>query len=197
MVKRVFLSAVVMFIVVCMCSVALAATIQVKKGSRGPAVRQVQTLLMEQGYLNEAPDGVCGPNTEKAIKAFQQANGLTIDGICGNETYRVLTGGADYEPAAGRSANGQVLYMSATAYSAQDPGNSPYTATGTLLRHGVIAVDPGVIPLGTHVFIPGYGEAVAEDTGGAIHGDHIDVAFDTHSEALAFGRQYVEVYIIE
>ena len=111
MLKRVFLSAVVMFIVVCMCSVALAATIQVKNGSRGPAVRQVQTLLMEQGYLNEAPDGVCGPNTEKAIKAFQQANGLNIDGICGNETYRVLNGGADYEPAAGSSANGQVLYM--------------------------------------------------------------------------------------
>lgn len=181
-----------------MCSVALAATIQIKKGSRGPAVRQVQILLTEQGYLTEAPDGICGPNTEKAIKAFQQAHGLTVDGICGNETYRVLAGGADYELAADSvSAGGQVFYMSATAYSAQDPGNSPYTATGTLVRHGVIAVDPGVIPLGTHVFIPGYGEAIAEDTGGAIHGDHIDVAFNTHNEALAFGRQYVEVYVIE
>ena len=147
MLKRVFLSAVVMFIVVCMCSVALAATIQVKKGSRGPAVRQVQTLLMEQGYLNEAPDGVCGPNTEKAIKTFQQANVLTIDGVCGNETYRVLNGGADYEPAAGSSANGQVLYMSATAYSAQDPGNSPYTATLSSPRVGAGFVMCGLVSM--------------------------------------------------
>lgn len=52
-----------------------------------------------------------------------------------------------------------------------------------------------MIPLGTHVYIPGYGEAVAEDIGWAIQGNRIDVAFDTHAEALSFGRQDLEIYI--
>lgn len=94
-------------------------------------------------------------------------------------------------------AEGRVMYVTATAYSALDPGNSPYTASGTLVRHGVIAVDPSVIPLGTHVFIPNYGEAVAEDIGWGIKGAMIDVAFDTHEEALMFGRQEIEIYIMD
>ena len=61
----------------------------------------------------------------------------------------------------------------------------------------MIAVDPNVIPLGTHVFIPGYGDAVAEDIGGSIHGQRIDVAFDTHEEALAFGRRDLEIIIVD
>ena len=54
-----------------------------------------------------------------------------------------------------------------------------------------------MIPLGTRVFIPGYGEAVAEDVGGAIHGNRIDVAFDTHEEAIFFGWQELEIFIME
>ena len=65
------------------------------------------------------------------------------------------------------------------------------------MRKGVIAVDPSFIPLGTKVYIPGYGEAVAEDTGRSIRGNRIDIAFDSYEEALAFGRQDVELYIIE
>ena len=65
------------------------------------------------------------------------------------------------------------------------------------MRHGVIAVDPSVIPLGTRVFIPGYGEAMAEDVGYAIKGYRIDVAFDSHAEALMFGRQDLEIFIME
>ena len=94
-------------------------------------------------------------------------------------------------------AEGRAMYVTATAYSALDPGNSPYTATGTRVRHGVIAVDPSVIPLGTHVFIPDYGEAVAEDIGWGIQGAMIDVAFDTHEEALMFGRKELEIYIMD
>lgn len=103
---------------------------------------------------------------------------------------------AGFSPRAAQ-AEDRVLYVTATAYSAYDPGNSPYTASGTLVRHGVIAVDPSVIPLGTRVFIPGYGEAVAEDIGWGIQGNMIDVAFDTHEEALMFGRQNIELYILE
>ena len=194
----------VTIIFVCICSVAMAASILVKDGSRGAPVRRVQSLLIDQGYLTGEADGVCGPHTVAAIRKFQAANGLDVDGVCGNGTYQVLSGGETYVPdgessdvSSNSRDNSRVLFVSATAYSAQDPGNSTHTAAGTLVRHGVIAVDPNVIPMGTRVFIPGYGEAVAEDTGGSIKGNHIDIAFDTHKEALTFGRKNLEVYIME
>jgi len=92
---------------------------------------------------------------------------------------------------------GRRVLVEATAYSPQDPGLSNTTATGTRLRKGVIAVDPDFIPLGSRVYIPDYGEAVAEDTGGAIVGNVIDVAFNTHAEALDFGRQEMYIYLLD
>lgn len=186
---------------------AEAAHIRVEEGMRGAAVQHVQELLIKGGYLDGAADGVAGPLTRAAIEACQKEHGLTVDGICGAATYRALSGGAEYDPVAlgiheerpheVSRGGGRALYVSATAYSAHDPGNGNRTATGTLVRRGVIAVDPSVIPLGTRVFIPGYGEAVAEDIGGGIHGQRIDVAFDTHAEALMFGRQDLEIFIME
>ena len=186
---------------------AEAAHIRVEEGMRGAVVKHVQELLIKAGYLAGAADGVAGPLTRAAIEACQKEHGLTVDGICGAATYGVLSGGAEYDPVAlgiheeraheVSRGGGRALYVSATAYSAHDPGNGSRTATGTLVRRGVIAVDPSVIPLGTRVFIPGYGEAVAEDIGGGIHGQRIDVAFDTHAEALMFGRQDLEIFIME
>ena len=54
-----------------------------------------------------------------------------------------------------------------------------------------------VIPLGTRVYIPGYGYAVVEDTGGAIIGHRIDVAFDSVDECFEFGRQIIDIYIVD
>lgn len=186
---------------------AEAAHIRVEEGMRGAVVQHVQELLIKAGYLAGAADGVAGPLTRAAIEACQKEHGLTVDGICGAATYGVLSGGTEYDPVAlgiheeraheVSRGGGRALYVSATAYSAHDPGNGSRTATGTLVRRGVIAVDPSVIPLGTRVFIPGYGEAVAEDIGGGIHGQRIDVAFDTHAEALMFGRQDLEIFIME
>ena len=59
-----------------------------------------------------------------------------------------------------------------------------------------IAVDPNVIPYGTQVEIEGIGVRIAEDTGGAIKGNRIDLLFETHQEALEFGRQTKQVTII-
>ena len=86
--------------------------------------------------------------------------------------------------------------MNASAYSAYDSGNSQYTSNGSFLRKGLVAVDPAYIPLGTRLYIPGYGYAIADDVGGSIKGNRIDLAFDSHSEALAFGRRNVVVYIV-
>ncbi|MEI7833712.1 MAG: 3D domain-containing protein [bacterium] len=92
----------------------------------------------------------------------------------------------------------KVLYMEATAYTPWDPGCYGKTCTGDIARRGVIAVDPRVIPLGTRVYVEGYGMAVALDTGGAIKGNIIDVCVDTNAEANRWGRQHdVAVEIIE
>ncbi len=84
-----------------------------------------------------------------------------------------------------------------TAYTPFDAGCNGITATGTTAKKGVIAVDPSVIPLGTRVYIPGYGVAVAQDTGGAIKGNRIDVCYMTKNEAFGWGVRNVPVYILQ
>ena len=69
------------------------------------------------------------------------------------------------------------------------------TAAGLRAGWGVAAVDPSVIPLGSHMTVPGYGEAVAADTGGAIVGATIDLWFPTVGQANAWGRRTVTVVI--
>lgn len=88
------------------------------------------------------------------------------------------------------------LQMVATAYTAGCAGCSGYTATGYRAGHGIVAVDPSVIPLGTRLYIPGYGFAIAGDTGGAIRGNRIDLGFDSISDAIQFGRRPVKVYTL-
>lgn len=61
----------------------------------------------------------------------------------------------------------------------------------------MIAVDPKVIPLGTKVWVEGYGYAVAGDTGGAIKGNKIDVFIPTQSQALKWGRKNVKIKILK
>ncbi|MBA2176679.1 LysM peptidoglycan-binding domain-containing protein [Halobacillus locisalis] len=96
---------------------------------------------------------------------------------------------------------GRTINVEATAYTAYCTGCSGVTATGIDLRANpdrkVIAVDPNVIPLGTEVYVEGYGRAVAGDIGGAIQGNRIDVFMPSRSDALNFGRQNVEVTILD
>jgi 3D (Asp-Asp-Asp) domain-containing protein len=87
--------------------------------------------------------------------------------------------------------------MEATAYIASDGNGDGITAMGLVAQHGVVAVDPGVIPLGTRLYIPGYGEAIAADTGGAIYGNRIDLCMNSYGEAMNFGRRYVTVYVLD
>lgn len=69
------------------------------------------------------------------------------------------------------------------------------TAMGTRARVGEIAVDPSVIPLGTNVYIPGVGARRAEDTGGNIKGNTIDIYMNTQSECINWGVRYITIYI--
>lgn len=67
------------------------------------------------------------------------------------------------------------------------------TATGTDAYTRGVAVDPNFIPLGSIIEIPGYGKVIADDVGGAIKGRKIDVRFQTHQEALEWGRQKIRI----
>lgn len=67
------------------------------------------------------------------------------------------------------------------------------TAVGIQTQPGVIAVDPSVIPLGTKMSVPGYGEGIAADTGSAVTGATIDVWVPTVADALAWGRRTVTI----
>lgn len=87
--------------------------------------------------------------------------------------------------------------MEATAYLPSDGDGEGITATGLEARHGIVAVDPDVIPLGTRLYIPGYGFAIAADTGGAINGEIIDLCMESYDEAMEFGRRDVEVFVLE
>ncbi|CAN2251077.1 MULTISPECIES: LysM peptidoglycan-binding and 3D domain-containing protein [Bacillus] len=92
------------------------------------------------------------------------------------------------------------LTVTATAYTANDGGISGVTATGIDLNKNpnakVIAVDPNVIPLGSKVYVEGYGEATAGDTGGAIKGNKIDVFVPNKSDASNWGVKTVNVKIL-
>lgn len=95
----------------------------------------------------------------------------------------------------------QVLSCKATAYTTQRQSWKK-TATGTTARVGAIAVDPRVIPYGTRMFIVSadgsitYGVATAEDCGGNIKGNRIDLFFDTYDECVSFGVRACDVYLL-
>ena len=91
------------------------------------------------------------------------------------------------------------FYFTATGYSANDPvqGTDETTATGKKIYEGVIAVDPKVIPLGSEVQIKGMGTFIAEDTGGKIKGNKIDIYFNTKKEARDFGKKGIWLRIAE
>ena len=86
------------------------------------------------------------------------------------------------------SGGGRTLTVTATAYTLQGT-----TATGAPVGYGVVAVDPSVIPLGTRMTIPGYGEGVAADTGGGVQGAVIDLWFPSAAQASAWGRRTVTI----
>ena len=111
----------------------------------------------------------------------------------------------------GKTPYTKSLTMTATAYdlsyksTGKRPGDKYYgiTASGTKARPGVVAVDPKVIPLGTRLYIQSldgskdYGYAIAEDTGGAIKNNKIDLFFSTSKEVRNFGRRKVKVFILK
>lgn len=107
----------------------------------------------------------------------------------------------EVEPAAADDATVKEITVKATAYTAYCEGCSGITRTGIDIRSNpnqkVIAVDPSVIPLGSKVYVEGYGEAIAGDTGGAIKGNRIDVFIPSKQDAINFGVKQLKVKILD
>lgn len=99
------------------------------------------------------------------------------------------------------SSSGKEIYVSSTAYTASCKGCSGVTSTGVDLKSNpgakIIAVDPSVIPLGSKVYVEGYGYAVAADKGGAIKGNRIDVFFSSKNDAYRWGVKRVKVRVLD
>jgi len=112
-----------------------------------------------------------------------------------------VMGKSGIETSRGFFHRGKVLTMSATGYDPSPatigPGATGRTATGRRAGYGCVAVDPSIIPLGTLVFVEGYGFALACDKGSAIRGNRIDLCFTSRSQALRFGRKSVKVHVLQ
>lgn len=129
------------------------------------------------------------PVVVKAAAATQAKAKATATKAKSSKTVRKA--GVDFE------YKRMIKNVSMTAYSSQEPGIGTRTASGTRVTEGrTIAVDPKVIPIGWWVYIEGLGFRRAEDTGGAIKGNKIDVYYDSLSHAVNFGRKSRTVYVI-
>lgn len=179
-------------------------TDSMKVGKIGKDVVTLQTKLTEAGLYSEAPDGIFGQKTENAVKSFEQDHNLKVDGVADKVVFELLKmANPKISDNNEVQVQGRVLDIVATAYAPGAHDNGKWgnkTHLGTQVRPGVIAVDPKVIPLGTRVYVEfadGRGiNAVAEDTGGAIKGNRIDIAMWTVAEAYDFGKQKVKVHIL-
>ena len=150
-----------------------------------------QRLNQSQSQLNQSKSQLNQANQQ--VSSLKKENESLKKQISPSRPSRPTSGG-------GHSVT-KTMYMNASAYTASCGGCSGKTATGLDLRANpnlkVIAVDPNIIPIGTKVHVDGYGDAIAADTGGAIHGNKIDIFIPTESEAIQWGRKTVAVQILK
>ena len=161
-------------------------------GSKGQKVEEVQAMLSKVSYYHGDIDGEFGTWTQIAVRKFQQKNRKPQTGQVTWSIYNLMSKQSKLDFGRFR----KTWMMETTGYSPQDPGVTGITYSGIPMRRGVVAVDPVLIPLGTRMYIMGYGEGYACDIGSAIKGNKIDLAFDNRGQALEWGRRRVRVYIL-
>ena len=153
-----------------------AASLLAAEGAR----RHFVSTLAEQRQLNSAQI--------TRIDATAQASAATGVELTAHASASTTAATVPSQPVAVSTPGGRTITVTATGYSM---GGT--TATGMPVGWGTVAVDPSVIPLGSNMTIPGYGEGVAADTGPAVQGSSIDLWFPTVEQALAWGRRVVTV----
>ncbi|MBO8159460.1 peptidoglycan-binding protein [Thermosyntropha sp.] len=178
---------------------AEAAQPVLKWGSVGETVKTLQQTLNSKGYWCGAVDGIFGKKTYNAVIKFQKDAGIKVDGIVGPQTWRALGKNSNTNYTQPSRGTARTLTVVATGYCPCYKCNYPFygqpSYLGYPLRKGIVAVDPKVIPMGSRLYIPGYGEGIAADQGGAIKGNRIDLCFSTHQEALNWGIKTVTITV--
>ena len=160
---------------------------------------------MFEGDKNVITKGEVGQKTESLkntyVNGVLETTEVLKSEITKDPVKEVVEVGTKKVAAAPNGKNAKrVIVMQATAY---DPSAGSKTAMGTRARVGAVAVDPRVIPLGSKLYIESmdgfasYGYATAEDTGGAIKGNRIDLFYNSNAEANRFGRRNVKVYVLD
>ena len=125
---------------------------------------------------------------EASVQRAEAKSATLTAAVAASGPVPAVVGDPSPAPASANSSGGRTLVVSATGYSL--PG---HTATGLPVGWGIVAVDPTVIPLGTRMTVPGYGEAVAADVGPGVRGASIDLWFPTVAQAFAWGRRTVTI----
>jgi 3D (Asp-Asp-Asp) domain-containing protein len=176
--------------------------IRVEKKSIQPTVTYRFDRSVGRGRLVKAHDGA--PGTVKRTYKVVYKNGKAVDTVLVKEELTqarnttFLMGKEGYPTSRGSWTRTRTLEMVATAYTNSPSENGGYTiaANGTPLVDGVVAVDPRVIPIGSKLYVEGYGFAYAADTGGAIKGNRIDLLFPSVSSSNVWGRRRVKVHVL-
>lgn len=139
-----------------------------------------------------------------SVNNIMKWNGMSSTVIYPNQTLKLVSKGSTTAAKKPSRSDNEIVtkefMANASAYTASCKGCSGITKTGLNLKKNpdlkVIAVDPKVIPLGSKVYVDGYGYAVAGDIGGAIKGNRIDVFMASHSAAIKWGRKSVRVKVL-
>ena len=202
-------------------NVQVQAAENVTLGSKGQQVQKLQQALNIKDYWCGEASGLFGPRTYNALIRFQKDHKLVVDGQIDAASKKALdmlpAPPAQPDPpivkkvkevkaeavtrttAPNVSRGSRTMYMVASGYTAAAEENWPYAGSpsyiGLPLARGIVAVDPNVIPMGSKLYIEGYGTAIAADQGGAINGNRIDLFFDSKYEALNWGLKTVKVTV--
>lgn len=149
------------------------------------ADREQQAKAMEEAQKKAAEEEAQKQQASNQKQQVQQTSTKTVDN-------------SEAATSADNVSGSKTLTMSATAYSTEANGMGTYSATGINLKQhpSCVAVDPSVIPLGSIIWVSGYGVSVAGDTGTAIKGNVIDLHFSTVAQSMAWGRRTVTVKIL-
>lgn len=159
-------------------------------GDSGDRVIKLQNLLLLHGYNPGGVDGQFGNGTKQAVMKLQKKNSMPLTGVVDEGVWNRLSRApsltGDYK---------QMMSMQATAY-APNVGGTGFTYSGNYAGKGHAAVDPAVIPIGSILFVEGYGYCIADDIGRSVKGNIIDVGVDTIEQAYNWGSKQVKVYLV-
>ncbi len=165
-----------------------------QKGDHGIGIYFIKQKLFHLGYYT--------PNDESKNYSDKRAKKIVHEYMKWQKTQKEQKEqkAQKAHDSSAKQDSSQTIQVTATAYTAKCDGCSGVTKTGVnLMKHPkrkVIAVDPDIIPLGTKVYIPGYGYATAADTGGAIDGHRIDIYFPSKDKAFKWGVKHIDIKIL-